>query len=148
MSTVSSSFKFSASSQPCSREKSLSKLVKFMIKCYYYTSNFSCETMFIIIIIIIIIIINVFPIIIILCFQRHKQYSFCVLLFLSLLKKCSKTFKNWSKGELMKLVAMGPVLMWFVIWHSEESRGHNKEGRREANQVQLLQCYNFTLPSP
>ena len=147
MSTVSSSFKFSASSQPCSREKSLSKLVKFMIKCYYYTFNFSCETMFIIIIIIIIII-SVFPIIIILCFQRHKQYSFCVLLFLSLLKKCSKTFKNWSKGEHMKLVAMGPVLMWFVIWHSEESRGHNKEGRREANQVQLLQCYNFTLPSP
>ena len=142
--TVSSSFKFSASSQPCSREKSLSKLVKFMMKCYYYTFNFSCETMFIIIIIIIIIIISVFPIIIMLCFQRHKQYSFCVLLFLSLLKKCSKTFKNWSKGEHMKLVAMGPVLMWFVIWHSEESRGHN----REANQVQLLQCYNFTLPSP
>ena len=107
---------------------------------YYYTFNFSCETMFIIIIIII----SVFPIIIMLCFQRHKQYSFCVLLFLSLLKKCSKTFKNWSKGEHMKLVAMGPVLMWFVIWHSEESRGHN----REANQVQLLQCYNFTLPSP
>ena len=138
--TVSSSFKFSASSQPCSREKSLSKLVKFMMKCYYYTFNFACETMFIIIIIII----SVFPIIIMLCFQRHKQYSFCVLLFLSLLKKCSKTFKNWSKGEHMKLVAMGPVLMWFVIWHSEESRGHN----REANQVQLLQCYNFTLPSP
>ena len=141
--TVSSSFKFSASSQPCSREKSLSKLVKFMMKCYYYTFNFSCETMFIIIIIIIIII-SVFPIIIMLCFQGHKQYSFCVLLFLLLLKKCSKTFKNWSKGEHMKLVAMGPVLMWFVIWHSEESRGHN----REANQVQLLQCYNFTLPSP
>ena len=142
--TVSSSFKFSASSQPCSREKSLSKLVKFMMKCYYYTFNFSCETMFIIIIIIIIIIFSVFPIIIMLYFQRHKQYSFCVLLFLSLLKKCSKTFKNWSKGEHMKLVAMGPVLMWFVIWHSEESRGHN----REANQVQLVQCYNFTLPSP
>ena len=106
---MSSSFKFSASSQPCSREKSLSKLVKFMMKCYYYTFNFSCETMFIIIIIIIIII-SVFPIIIMLCFQRHKQYSFCVL-FLSLLKKCSKTFKNWSKGEHMKLVAMGPVLM-------------------------------------
>ena len=106
---MSSSFKFSASSQPCSREKSLSKLVKFMMKCYYYTFNFSCETMFIIIIIIIII--SVFPIIIMLCFQRHKQYSFCVLLFLLLLKKCSKTFKNWSKGEHMKLVAMGPVLM-------------------------------------
>ena len=139
---MSSSFKFSASSQPCSREKSLSKLVKFMMKCYYYTFNFSCETMFIITIIIIII--SVFPIIIMLCFQRHKQYSFCVLLFLSLLKKYSKTFKNWSKGEHMKLVAMGPVLMGFVIWHSEESRGHN----REANQVQLPQCYNFTLPSP
>ena len=104
---MSSFFKFSASSQPCSREKSLSKLVKFMTKCYYYTFNFSCETMFIIIIIII----SVFPIIILLCFQGHKQYSFCVLLFLLLLKKCSKTFKNWSKGEHMKLVAMGPVLM-------------------------------------
>ena len=105
---MSSSFKFSASSQPCSREKSLSKLVKFMMKCYYYTFNFSCETMFIIIIIFII---SVFPIIIMLCFQRHKQYSFCVSLFLLLLKKCSKTFKNWSKGEHMKLVAMGPVLL-------------------------------------
>ena len=30
---------------------------------------------------IIIIIISVFPIIIMLCFRRHKQYSFCVLLF-------------------------------------------------------------------
>ena len=52
-----------------------------MMKCYYYTFNFSCETIFIIIIIFII---SVFPIIIMLCFQRHKQYSFlCIVIFIA-----------------------------------------------------------------
>ena len=47
----------------------------------------------------------------------------------------------------MKLFATGPVLMRFVIWHNEESAGHNME----TNQVlitKMLQFYvTFTLPS-
>ena len=38
--TVSSSFNFSDSRQPFSRKKSLSKLVKFVVKCYYCTFQF------------------------------------------------------------------------------------------------------------
>ena len=86
--------------------------------------SFPCEAKFIIVIIISI----VFPIIIMVRFQRHKLCSVCVLwLSLYLLKKCCKTLRNLSKREHIKLFAMGPVLMWFVIWHNKESRGHNME---------------------
>ena len=50
-------------------------------------------------------------IIIMLCFQRHKLHSICIWFNLHLLKKCSKTLRNWSKREHIKLFAMGPVLM-------------------------------------
>ena len=107
--------------------------------------SFPCKAKFIIVIIITII---VFPIIIMVRFQRHKLCSVCVLwLSLYLLKKCCKTLRNLSKREHIKLFAMGPVLMWFVIWHNKESRGHNME----TNQVQMtttLQFHvTFTLPS-
>ena len=80
--TVSSSFNFCDSRQTCWREKSLSKLVKFMVKCYHWTWNFSCEAMFSFILIIII----AFSIIIMLCFQRQTQqlvfvYNSCFYLF-------------------------------------------------------------------
>ena len=39
----------------------------------------------------------------------------------------------------MKLFAKGPVLMWFVIWHNEEIRGHNME----TNQVQITTLLQF-----
>ena len=106
--------------------------------------RFSCKIKFIIVIIITII---VFPIIIMLCFQRHKLCSICEWLSLYLLKKFSKTLRNWSEREHIKLFATGPVLMWFVIWHNKESRGHDME----TNQVQIttmLQFHiTFTLPS-
>ena len=105
--------------------------------------RFSCKVKFISVIIITII---VFPIIIVLCFQRHKLCSICKWLSLYLLKKFSKTLRNWSKREHIKLFATGPVLMWFAVWHNEESRGHDME----TNQLQIttmLQFYiTFTLP--
>ena len=108
------------------------------------TFRFSCKVKFIIVIIITII---VFPIIIILCFQRYKLCSICKWLSLYLLKKCSKTLRNLSKREHIKMFATGPVLMWFVLWHNKESRGHDME----TNQVQIttmLQFHiTFTLPS-
>ena len=61
-----------------------------------------------------------------LCFQRHKLYSICIWFILHLLKKCSKILRNLSKRE-HKTVCHGTVLMWFVIWHNKESRGHNME---------------------
>ena len=39
--------------------------------------------------------------------------------------KRSKTLSNWSNREHMKMFAMGLVLIRFVKWHNEESRGHN-----------------------
>ena len=39
----------------------------------------------------------------------------------------------------MKLFAKGPVLMLFVIWHNEESRGHNVE----TNQLLITTMLQF-----
>ena len=76
-----------------------------------------------------------------LCFQRHKLYSVCIWFILHLLKKYSKTLRNLSKREHLKLFAMGPVLMWFVIWHNKESRGHNME----TNQLQITTMLQFHI---
>ena len=106
--------------------------------------RFWCKVKFIIVIIITIII---FPIIIMVRFQRHKLCRMSIWFILHLLKKCCKALRNLSKREHIKLFATGPVLIWFVIWHYEESRGHNME----TNQVQIttmLQFHiTFTLPS-
>ena len=114
------------------------------MKCYYYTFQFSFKAKFMKVIIITIIL---FPIIIMLRFQRHKLCSICKWLIIYPLKICSKTLRNWSKWEHIKLFPTGPVLMWFVIWHNKESRGHNME----TNQVQITTIIQFhitfTLPS-
>ena len=47
----------------------------------------------------------------------------------------------------MKLFATGPVLMRFVIWHNEESRGHNVETNQVPITTMLLFHVTFTLPS-
>ena len=80
-------------------------------------------------------------IIIMLCFQRQKLYRICIWFILHLLKKCSKILRNLSKREHIKLFAMGPVLTWFVIWHNEESRGHNME----TNQLQITTMLQFHI---
>ena len=100
--------------------------------------SFPCKAKFIIVIIITLI---VFPIIIMLCFQRHKLCSVCKWLSLYPLKKCCKTLRNLSKREHIKLFAMGPVWMWFVIWHNKESRGHNME----TNQLQITTMLQFHI---
>ena len=106
--------------------------------------SFPCKAKFIIVIIITII---VFPIIIMVRFQRNLLCSICIWLSLYLQKKCCKSLRKLSKREHIKLFATGPVLNWFVIWHNKESRGHNME----TNQVQITTIIQFhitfTLPS-
>ena len=49
--------------------------------------------------------------------------------------------KTWHRREHMKRFTMGPVLMWFAMWHNEESRGHNME----TNQVQITTMLQFHI---
>ena len=61
-------------------------------------------------IIVIIITIIVFPIIIMVRFQRNLLCSICIWLSLYLQKKCCKSLRKLSKREHIKLFATGPVL--------------------------------------
>ena len=56
-------------------------------------------------------------------------------------KEMFQNTEEFVQKEHIKMFATGPVLMWFVIWHNKESRGHDME----TNQVQITTMLQFHI---